>query len=74
MLLILESDERRLRLSADCLPDALLPAQEAQIVNALRMVFRLALNQSIAGPESAIPVPDRVMEGMTSAANTDSDV
>jgi hypothetical protein len=38
------------------------------------MVFSLALNQSISRPEGAVPVPDRVKEGMTSAAKEDSDI
>jgi FAD binding domain len=62
------------RILIDALPDTLSPAQKAEIVKALGVVFGLALHQGVAGPKGAVPVPNRINEGIASSGETNADV
>jgi hypothetical protein len=74
MFCVVEGGDRHIRVWAQGLPGSLAVAQKSKVVGTFGVVLGLALDQAVASPKRAVPAPNGVNKGITSIAETDSDV
>jgi hypothetical protein len=71
---VAEGDDGGIRIRSHRMPDALAVAEKAKVIRALGMRLRKTVDQGVACPQGAVPVPDWVNKGITSAREMDSNV
>jgi hypothetical protein len=74
MLGVSQRNDGHVRIGADRLPYTLTVSKEAKIITPFRVVLRFTRNQRITCPETVIPIPDRLQEGIVSVSLTDPDI